>query len=100
MIRTTIFGATLALVLILGCGGGLIGCGGLEGHIKDLAEDNIYELGAPILRIYEVTEVSRTETRVECTGRAKLRNGNSLYISYYSYVDRDGDSFIGFEVLR
>ncbi len=100
MVKALAFAGVLALVGILGCGG-LIGCGGLEGWVKDLSEENPYYTGgSPVHKVYEGREVSRTETRVDCEGRAKLKDGRSLYISYHSYIDSDGETRIGFNVLR
>lgn len=81
MCRALVLAAALVLVALVGCSS-LDSCDGLEGWVKDLSEENPWQTGgSEIIAIYEKTEVSRTDNRVDCTGRAKLRDGRSLYIT-------------------
>ena len=87
------------LFLAVACGGGSLNtCEGLESWVKDLSEES--EGWQPIFKIYEIEELSRTETRVDCTGRAKLQDGSNIHISFYNLIDSDGDYRYGFGVLR
>ena len=90
--------ALALLVALAGCGDSLNTCEGLESWVKDLSAES--EGWQPIHKIHEIEEESRTETRVDCTGRAKLQDGSSIYISFYNLIDSDGDYRYGFGVLR
>ena len=103
MFKALLVAAGLAalIAVLAACGSGLDSCEGLEGWVKDLSEDNPYQTGGShIIKLYEIAEVSKTETRVDCTARAKLSNGGSVYISYYGLTDSDGDQRFGFSILR
>ena len=56
-----------------------------------------YKVNKTILKIYDPEEVSKTDDRLTCRGRAKLQSGSDMMIEFYIYKDKDGDRFIRYE---
>ena len=95
------FGVLVALsaLLLLGCNG-LWECEDMERVVKDISKDNRYATGgSPIEEIELITEISRTEQRVNCEGLAWLENGQALPIGFHQYYNEDGEMMTGFKVL-
>ena len=72
-------------------------CEKLGPRIIDLSEKNENPFAGRILKLYEIAEVSRTETRLDCQATAKWSKGGDNAIRYHVEVDADGDAFIGYE---
>lgn len=53
-----------------------------------------------ILKLYEVTEVDRTDTKLTCHAVAKWDRGEDSPIAFYVELDVDGDAFIGYEGIE
>ena len=55
--------------------------------------------GPSILKIYDgATVLDRTPQLLRCRAEAKLSRGGDVFIIYRTFLDRDGDSFIGYRV--
>ena len=83
--------AGLTAALMVSCLG-LSSCDTLKHGAKDLLEERL-SYGVSVDDITNVEEVSRTEKRVECKGRAKLDTGFSFDVDFYEWIDEDGDVF-------
>ena len=72
---------------------------GFTDQILKLSEDNKNPLAPRILKLYSgAEELERTEAVLRCRGRAALSQGGESSITYHYEVDRDGDTFIGYEI--
>ena len=56
--------------------------------------------GYTILKIYERTQMDRTDTILECRGLMVWSDGDETQGRYYAEVDPDGDIFVGFEPFQ
>jgi hypothetical protein len=75
-------------------------CEKLAPDILDLSENNTNPFGIQILKLYEIEEVSKTETRLECTAVATTGgSGDRIPIKFEAYSDQDGDVFIGYNAV-
>lgn len=93
-------------------GGAITGCSGVVDRASQVASDcdntrsEIVELsekdrparGYALIKIYEPTQVSRTEQELRCTGRASWSDGDETRIDYRSYLDPEGERFVEYEV--
>ena len=71
----------------------------LTKQILELSEENQSPFSVRVLKLYsEVEELERTERLLRCRGTASLSRGGESYITYHYEIDRDGDSFIGYEI--
>lgn len=85
----------LSLVLMVSCGG-LMSCETTEYGVRDLSEENVFLTGgSPIVDVLDIEEVSKTETRVECRGRAKLKDGRTVHITFGNHM-KDGTNYVTF----
>ena len=58
-------------------------------------QGNSNPLTPPILKMYDVQEVGRSDERLDCMGLARTSTGQGLIV-FYMEEDRDGDRFIGY----
>ena len=72
-------------------------CNGLIDDVINLSQDQSSPLKSNIIKIYDAKIVSNTDKRLTCKGLALLETGGEQAIEYFAYVDRDGDTFIGYE---
>ena len=90
----------IALVLIGLTAAVMVSCLGVSScdvqkhGAKDLLEERL-SYGVSVDDIYDVEEVSKTEERIDCKGRAKLDTGFTFEVEFYEYIDEDGDVFHG-----
>jgi hypothetical protein len=66
-------------------------CKDLRSEIVDLSKDQKDSLGYALIKIYDPTEISRTESRVVCKGLGSFTDGEELPIKYQVYKDREGE---------
>ena len=71
-------------------------CGDLEGRIIKLSGENKNPFAREILKLYDIKEVSRTPTRLECTADAKWNRGDNGPVYFHIEEDEDGDLFFGY----
>ena len=71
-------------------------CEDLQPKIVKLSEDNKNPMARTILKLYEVTEVERTEDKLTCYAVARWNRGDDSPIEFYVEEDADGDTFIGY----
>ena len=76
---------------------GQVQCEDLIPQVISLSEDNQNALRPAILKVYDARRVSRSASRVECEGRAKMSRGDMQGLIFYLEEDSDGDRFIGYE---
>jgi len=75
-------------------------CEKLAPEILTLSENNTNPFTIQILKLYEIEEVSKTETRLECIAVATTGgSGDRLPIEFQAYSDQDGDVFIGYNAV-
>ena len=86
-------GVTAISCLIGGCSGGYedITCQDLRQEIVEMTEEEKNSLGYALNKIYEPTEVSRTESKVVCRGIGSFTDGDEVDINYEAYKDREGE---------
>ena len=79
-------------------GGGYskISCKDLRSEIVDLTIDQQDSVGYALMKIYEPTETSRTESRVVCRGLGSFTDGDELPIKYEVYKDREGEWILNY----
>ncbi|MEB3290399.1 MAG: hypothetical protein VKI82_10820 [Leptolyngbya sp.] len=75
-------------------------CDSLRDDIVELSERDRAARGYAIIKIYEPTEVSKSDTELVCTGQANWSDGDETGLTYRFYVDSDGDAFIEYEVTE
>ena len=75
-------------------------CDSLREDIVALSEQDRAARGYAIIKIYEPTEVSKSDSEVKCTGRASWSDGDETGIAYRAYIDSEGDPFIEYEVTE
>jgi len=73
-------------------------CENTRAEIVELSEKDRASNGFALLKIYEPTEVSRTDKELKCTGRASWSDGDQTKINYRSYLDSEGERFVEYEV--
>ena len=89
----------LSLLLMVSCGG-LTSCETTEYGVRDLSEENPFLTGgSPIVDVLDIVEIERTEKRVNCHGRAKLRDGRSVDIVFGNHIDEDGTEWVTFRTV-
>ena len=72
-------------------------CKDLRSEIVDLSRDQQDSDGYTLIKIYDPTEISRTETRVVCKGIGSFTNGDILSIKYQVFKDREGEWMLFYE---
>ena len=75
-------------------------CEELQPRIVRLSEGNKNPMAPRILKLYEVTEVDRTETKLTCHAVAKWNRGEDSPVAFYMELDVDGDAFIGYKGIE
>ena len=89
----------LSLLLMVSCGG-LMSCETTEYGVRDLSEENPFLTGgSPIVDVLDIEEIAKTEKRVNCRGRAKLRDGRSVDIVFGNHIDEDGTEWVTFRTV-
>ena len=64
-----------------------------------MSGDNQDPLASRILKVYsDAEELERTDSVLRCKGTAVLNRGGEAYVTYHYTIDRDGDTFIGYEI--
>jgi len=71
-------------------------CEELAPQIVTLSEEQTSPFAINILKLYEIKEVTKTNTRIECTADANAGSGDGIAIEFQAYSDQDGDVFIGY----
>ncbi len=71
-------------------------CKDLRNDIVDLTIDQQDSVGYALMKIYEPTETSRTESRVVCKGLGSFTDGDELPIKYEVYKDREGEWILNY----
>ena len=105
-VQQTGFALTSLLVFALaGCefelGSGITqNCDSLREDIVELSERDRAARGYAIIKIYEPTEVSKSDTELVCTGQANWSDGDETGLTYRAYIDSEGDAFIEYEVTE
>ena len=90
------------LVLMAGCSAisfkdmAEIQCEDLVPEVIDLSKRNRNPLAQDILKIYNVSETSRTSKRLACEGTARWSRDDDMRVTFYIEEDQDGDRFIGY----
>lgn len=80
--------------------GGLMSCETTEYGVRDLSEENPFLTGgSPIVDVLDIEEISKTEKRVDCRGRAKLKDGRSVHIVFGTHIDEDGTEYVTFRTV-
>ena len=74
-----------------------ISCEDLRKDIVELTKDQQDSDGYTLIKIYDPTEISRTETKVVCKGLGSFTNGDQLYIKYQVFKDREGEWMLFYE---
>jgi len=74
-------------------------CEKLAPDIVTLSEEQTNPFSITILKIYDIKEVTKTDSRIECTGDASIGSGDRLPIEFQAYSDQDGDVFIGYNAV-
>ena len=72
-------------------------CKDLRSEIVDLSRDQQDSDGYTLIKIYDPTEISRTETRVVCRGLGSFTNGKELPLKYQVFKDREGEWMFFYE---
>ena len=72
-------------------------CEDLGPDIIELSEKNNAPGTTRILKLYDIAEMSRTESRLECSAVALTSRNSRQNMVFYAFIDEEGDSFIGFE---
>ena len=68
-------------------------------RILKMSGDNQDPLAPRILKVYsDAEELERTDSVLRCKGTAVLNRGGEAYVTYHHTIDRDGDTFIGYEI--
>ena len=65
---------------------------GFREEIAKLSESNANanDFGLRVLKIYSgATELSRSDIRLSCSGRALLNGGSEVFIIYEYFIDRE-----------
>jgi len=96
-----VIGIVVLAAIGLACGQGssrLGDCDALRPSIVELSERDRTSRGFSLIKIYEPTEVSRTETELSCKGEASWSDGDKTAITYKSTVDSEGDVMIEYKV--
>ena len=76
-----------------------ISCEDLRKDIVELAKDQQDSVGYTLIKIYDPTEISRTETRVVCRGLGSFTNGKELPLKYQVFKDREGEWMIEYKTI-
>ena len=71
-------------------------CEELAPDIVNLSQEQTNPLSITILKLYDIKEVTKTDSRIECIGDASIGSGDNLAIEFQAYSDQDGDVFIGY----
>lgn len=101
--RHALAGSTLALTLVVGCGGlelkttAQVQCDDLIADVIRISEDNKDPQQPTILKVYDAKQVSRGTRRVECEGIARTSFGDDQPLLFWLEEDADGDRFVGYE---
>ena len=72
-------------------------CKDLRSEIVDLSKDQQDSDGYTLIKIYDPSEISRTETRVVCRGIGSFTNGKELPLKYQVFKDREGEWMFFYE---
>ena len=64
---------------------------------KDLRSDIEDET---LIKIYDPTEISRTQSRVICEGLGSFSDGEEIPIKYEVYKDREGEWMLSYEQIQ
>ena len=75
-------------------------CEGLQSRIVKLSESNKNPVAPKILKLHEITEVERTETRLTCYAVARWDTGDDSPIEFQVELDVDGDASIGYKAIE
>ena len=74
-------------------------CKDLRSEIVDLSKDQQDSVGYKLIKIYDPTEISRTDTRVVCRGIGSFTNGKELPLKYQVFKDREGEWMIEYKTI-
>ena len=80
-------------------GGGYskISCKDLRSEIVDLTVEQQDSNGYVLIKIYDPTEISRTQSRVVCKGLGSFTTGEEIPIKYEVYKDREEEWMLTYE---
>jgi len=93
-----------AAALILGISGcsqldqSVTDCDNLRDEIVELSEEDRQSRGYALVKIREPKTLSKSNSKISCSGSAIWSDGDKTSISYESYIDEDGDRMIEYEV--
>ena len=51
-----------------------------------------------VIKIYDPTPISRTDTKLVCEGLALVTDGDQEDIQFYVRADHEGDTFVGYKL--
>ena len=93
--------ATL-MVLATGCSPDIStqSCAELTRQVIQASEEQKNPFAPVILKITEVEEISKTDTRLDCYGAARMDNGLQIGLLFRLEEDVDGDFFISYAAGR
>ena len=97
LVKAIVILAVLGILSVVALGAcGLPSCETAKHGVKDLSEDNVFLTGgSPIVDVLDIEEVTKTDDRINCRGRAKLEDGRSVWIRFAAY-NEDGTEYISF----
>ena len=72
-------------------------CEALLPHIIKLSEEKDDPSGLELLRVYNVEQISKSPSKLECEGEARWNKGENSMIRFHWGRDEDGDAFYAYE---
>jgi hypothetical protein len=75
-------------------------CDSLRDQVVEMTEKDRASRGFALVKIYEPTQVSKTDGELKCTGKASWSDGDETGIAYRSYTDREGEQMLEYEVVE
>lgn len=74
-------------------------CDNIVPQVVDIAEKNATTFNLKLIGIIDPSQVSRTETRLECKGQGMLSNGTKASVAYRAY-EEGGQWWIFYEAAH
>jgi hypothetical protein len=101
----TVITAAVATATIAGCGPltnradhALSNCDNIRPDIIELSERDRASRGFALVAIYEPTEISKSETELNCRGKASWSDSDETAIIYKQYIDQEGTIMLQYEI--
>ena len=96
-----VISAVSLVIAVSGCSQldqSIIDCDNLRQEIVEMSGEDRQSRGFALVKIREPKTLSKSESRISCSGSAIWTDGDKTSITYTSYIDEDGDRMIEYVV--